>query len=126
VVILYTDLEEHRTMKAIDGGICAVKGVKAWGIKPGKMGLGVIVAEGNAAGMFTRNKVIAAPLIVTREHLQKHGKLSALIVNSGNANAFTGEQGLEDAREMAHMLSNALSIDPEHVAVASTGVIGKS
>ncbi|OPY19532.1 MAG: Glutamate N-acetyltransferase [Methanomethylovorans sp. PtaU1.Bin073] len=112
-------------MKAIDGGICAVKGVKAWGIKPGKMGLGVIVAEGNAAGMFTRNKVIAAPLIVTREHLQKHGKLSALIVNSGNANAFTGEQGLEDAREMARMLSNALSIDPEHVAVASTGVIGR-
>ncbi|WP_321420434.1 bifunctional ornithine acetyltransferase/N-acetylglutamate synthase [uncultured Methanomethylovorans sp.] len=112
-------------MKAIDGGICAVKGVKAWGIKSGKMGLGVIVAEGNAAGMFTRNKVIAAPLVVTREHLQKHGKLNALIVNSGNANAFTGEQGLEDAREMAHMLSDALSIHSEHVAVASTGVIGR-
>lgn len=112
-------------MKTIDGGICAVKGVKAWGIKSGKMGLGVIVAEGNAAGMFTRNKVIAAPLVVTREHLQKHGKLSALIVNSGNANAFTGEQGLADAREMARMLADALSIGPEHVAVASTGVIGR-
>lgn len=112
-------------MKPIDGGICAVKGVKAWGIKPGKMGLGVIVAEGNAAGMFTRNKVIAAPLVVTKEHLQKHGKLSALIVNSGNANAFTGEQGLADAREMACMLADELSIDPEHVAVASTGVIGR-
>jgi len=112
-------------MKPIDGGICAVKGVKAWGIKTGKMGLGVIAAEGNAAGMFTRNKVIAAPLVVTREHLQKHSKLSALIVNSGNANAFTGEQGLEDAREMASMLADALSIDPGHVAVASTGVIGR-
>lgn len=112
-------------MKPIDGGICAVKGVKAWGIKPGKMGLGVIVAEGNAAGVFTRNKVIAAPLVVTKEHLQKHGKLSALIVNSGNANAFTGEQGLEDAREMASMLADALSLDPEQVAVASTGVIGR-
>jgi len=112
-------------MKPIDGGICAVKGVKAWGIKPGKMGLGVIVAEGNAAGMFTRNKVIAAPLVVTKEHLQKHGKLSALIVNSGNANAFTGEQGLADAREMASMLADALSLDPEQVAVASTGVIGR-
>jgi len=112
-------------MKPIYGGICAVKGVKAWGIKPGKMGLGVIVAEGNAAGMFTRNKVIAAPLVVTKEHLQKHGKLSALIVNSGNANAFTGEQGLADAREMASMLADALSLDPEQVAVASTGVIGR-
>ncbi|MBC7085141.1 MAG: bifunctional ornithine acetyltransferase/N-acetylglutamate synthase [Methanomethylovorans sp.] len=112
-------------MKAIDGGICAVKGVKAWGIKSGKMGLGVIVAEGNAAGMFTMNKVIAAPLIVTREHIKKHGKLSALIVNSGNANAFTGEQGVEDARKMACMLADALSINPEYVAVASTGVIGR-
>ena len=112
-------------MKTIDGGICSVKGVKAWGIKSGKMGLGVIVAAGNAAGMFTRNKVIAAPLVVTREHLEKHGKLSALIVNSGNANAFTGEQGLEDARIMARMISDALSIDSEYVAIASTGVIGR-
>ncbi len=112
-------------MKSIDGGICAVKGVKAWGIKSGKMGLGVIVAEGNAAGMFTRNRVIAAPLVVTKEHLQKHGRLSALIVNSGNANAFTGEQGIVDAREMACMLADELSIDSEHVAVASTGVIGR-
>lgn len=112
-------------MKTIDGGICSVKGVKAWGIKSGKMGLGVIVAAGNAAGLFTRNKVIAAPLVVTREHLEKHGKLSALIVNSGNANAFTGEQGLEDARIMARMISDALSINSEYVAIASTGVIGR-
>ncbi|NPE32113.1 ornithine acetyltransferase, partial [Methanococcoides sp. SA1] len=47
-------------MKAKDSGICAVKGVRAFGIKPGKMGLAIIVAEGNAAGVFTRNKVIAA------------------------------------------------------------------
>ena len=84
-------------MKIIDGGICSVKGVRSYGIKSGKMGLAVIVGEGNAAGVFTRNKVIAAPLVVTREVLQKNGKLAAIIANSGNANAFTGEEGLADA-----------------------------
>ncbi|UGV40066.1 bifunctional ornithine acetyltransferase/N-acetylglutamate synthase [Methanococcoides orientis] len=112
-------------MKIIDGGICSVKGVRSYGIKPGKMGLAVIVGEGNAAGVFTRNKVIAAPLVVTREALQKNGKLVAIIANSGNANAFTGEEGLADAREMASVLSTKLGVDSELVGVASTGVIGR-
>ncbi|WP_135605991.1 bifunctional ornithine acetyltransferase/N-acetylglutamate synthase [Methanococcoides sp. NM1] len=112
-------------MKIIDGGICSVKGIRSYGIKPGKMGLAVIVAEGNAAGVFTRNKVIAAPLVVTREALQKNGKLAAIIANSGNANAFTGEEGLADAREMAAVLSTKLGVDSELIGVASTGVIGR-
>lgn len=89
------------------------------------MGLAVIVAEGNAAGVFTRNKVIAAPLVVTRESLKKNGKLAAIIANSGNANAFTGEEGLADAREMAAILSRKLGVDSDLIGVASTGVIGR-
>ena len=114
-------------MKQVDGGVCAVKGVRASGIKPGKMGLAIIAAEGSAAGVFTRNKVIAAPLIVTRDNLSNNGngRLAAVIVNSGNANAFTGEQGIADAREMAHILAEQLDVPVELVAVASTGVIGR-
>ena len=114
-------------MKQVDGGVCAVKGVRAGGIKPGKMGLAIIAAEGSAAGVFTRNKVIAAPLIVTRENLSNNGngRLAAVIANSGNANAFTGEQGIADAREMAHILAEQLDVPEELVAVASTGVIGR-
>ncbi|WP_321430455.1 bifunctional ornithine acetyltransferase/N-acetylglutamate synthase [uncultured Methanolobus sp.] len=112
-------------MKFIEGGICAVKGVRAGGIKPGKMGLAIIQAEGNAAGVYTRNKVIAAPLVVTREHISKTGRLSGVIVNSGNANAFTGVQGLADARIMASSLASKIDVNEELIGVASTGVVGR-
>jgi len=112
-------------MKFIEGGICAVKGVRAGGIKPGKMGIAVIQAEGSAAGVFTRNKVIAAPLMLTRERLAKTGRLSGVIVNSGNANAFTGEQGMADARTMASLLARKLGVDEEFIGVSSTGVVGR-
>ena len=112
-------------MKFIEGGICAVKGVRAGGIKPGKMGIAVIQAEGNAAGAYTRNKVIAAPLVVTREHINGTGRLAGVIVNSGNANAFTGVQGLADARIMASALASKLAVDEELIGVASTGVVGR-
>ncbi|MDI3486466.1 MAG: glutamate N-acetyltransferase / amino-acid N-acetyltransferase, partial [Methanolobus sp.] len=112
-------------MKFIEGGICAVKGVRAGGIKPGKMGLAIIQAEGNAAGVYTRNKVIAAPLVVTREHISKTGRLSGVVVNSGNANAFTGVQGLADARIMASSLASKLDVSEELIGVASTGVVGR-
>ena len=112
-------------MKEIDGGICAVRGVRAGGIKSGKMGLAVIIADGSAAGLFTRNKVIAAPNIITRERLQKSGHLGAVIANSGNANAFTGENGLADAKEMSYILSKETGVAEELIAVASTGVIGR-
>ncbi len=112
-------------MKKIDGGICAVQGVSANGIKEGKMGLAVILAEGPAAGVFTRNKVTAAPVLLTRERIEIENHLSAVIVNSGNANAFTGDDGYLDAMEMASMLAGKLDLDPGRVAVASTGVIGR-
>ena len=111
-------------MKFIDGGICAVKGVSAWGVKQDKYGLALIMAEGSAAGVFTRNRVIAAPLILTREHLEG-GMLSAVIANSGNANAFTGPEGIEDARGMVKLVARGPGLDERTVAVASTGIIGQ-
>lgn len=112
-------------MKQIEGGICAVKGVTANGIKPGKMGIAVIRAEGPAAGVFTKNKVIAAPVILSKELIETEQRLSAIIANSGNANAFTGDDGFLDAMEMASMLAEKLNLDLDTVAVASTGVIGR-
>ena len=110
-------------MKQVTGGVCAVRGVRAYGIKEGKNGLAVITGSGASAGVFTRNKIIAAPLVVTREHL-KSQQLSAIIANSGCANAFTGEQGLSDAAGMAEIAAGRLGVPTGSIAPASTGVIG--
>jgi len=112
-------------MQRIDGGICAVPGVRAAGVRQGKYGLALIVASGKAAGMFTTNKVRAAPLAVTVEHLAAGGYLDGVIANSGCANAYTGQRGLEDARAMARLLAGFLATDEKKIAVASTGVIGR-
>ncbi|HMB44486.1 MAG TPA: bifunctional ornithine acetyltransferase/N-acetylglutamate synthase [Candidatus Methanoperedens sp.] len=114
-------------MKNIKGGICAVKGVRANGIKQGKNGLAIMVADARklaTAGVFTRNKVIAAPLIITEASLEK-GDLKAIIANSGCANAFTGEKGLADAKWMADILAEKMKCTPNEIGVASTGVIGR-
>lgn len=111
-------------MKDINGGISAVAGVKVGGIKQGKNGLAVIRAEGSAAGVFTRNKIIAPSLVITQQHLED-GKLAAVIANSGCANSFTGTPGLKDAKEMARITAAKLGIEVNSVGVASTGVIGK-
>ena len=111
-------------MKDINGGISAVAGVKVSGIKQGKNGLAVIRAEGSAAGVFTRNKIIAPSLVITQQHLED-GKLAAVIANSGCANSFTGTPGLKDAKEMAKLTAAKLGIEVNSVGVASTGVIGK-
>ena len=76
-----------------------------------------------AAGVLTKNEVIAAPCIVTRRHLER-GQVRAIVVNSGNANACTGAQGERDAVAMAEAAAARLGIDTGEVAVASTGVIG--
>ncbi len=76
-----------------------------------------------AAGVFTTNQVIAAPCVVTRRHLEQ-GRLRAIVVNSGNANACTGEQGERHAVMMARAAAQRVGCDPYEVAVASTGVIG--
>ncbi|MDD5153437.1 MAG: bifunctional glutamate N-acetyltransferase/amino-acid acetyltransferase ArgJ [Desulfovibrionales bacterium] len=94
--------------------------------KPGRLDVGLIYAEkpAVAAGVFTRNRVKAAPVIISRERLRR-GAAQAILVNSGNANACTGEQGLEDARESARVLAKHLEIKEKLALVASTGVIGQ-
>ena len=112
-------------MKIIKGGLCSVDGVKASGVRKGKYGMAIISNPGSkAAAIFTSNKVLAAPVIVTREHIQD-GEISAVVANSGNANCFTGEPGLRDSREMAEKLAEKLNITPQEVGVSSTGVIGR-
>ena len=112
-------------MKKIMGGICAVKDVKAAGACQGDYGVAVIAYPGsNAAAVYTSNQVQAAPIIVTREAL-KNRKLSAIVANSGNANCFTGKEGLQDAREMADQVAITLELPTREVAVASTGIIGR-
>lgn len=113
-------------MKTIEGGICAVKGVKAYGVKEGKMGLAIMLAKGPAAGVFTLNKVKAAPVLVSQDHLKTNGNMfNGIIANSGNANAFTHEQGIKDAIAMANLLAAKLNVDPHTIGVSSTGVIGR-
>ncbi len=114
-------------IKELRGGLCAVKGVRAYGIKENNRGLALIAGdcEGNAAGMFTSNRMKAAPLIYTQRILQLNGRISAIVANSGCANSFTGEEGMQKAEKMAELTSAALGIEMDEVAVASTGPIGR-
>jgi len=77
-----------------------------------------------AAGLFTKNRVKAAPVIISKRHLRK-GRAQAILVNSGCANACTGNKGMEDAELMAYDLACQLGIRKEDVLLASTGVIGR-
>jgi glutamate N-acetyltransferase/amino-acid N-acetyltransferase len=89
--------------------------------------LGLVVADGDvpAAAVFTRNRVRAAPVLVSEAHV-KAGVARAVVVNSGNANACTGARGLTDAQAMAAFTGRALGCDEKRVLVASTGVIGEA
>jgi glutamate N-acetyltransferase/amino-acid N-acetyltransferase len=78
-----------------------------------------------AACKFTTNKIQAAPLLVCKEHLKKAKLFQAIIVNSGNANCFTGKIGIKDAQETTLATAKALGIKKESVLVASTGIIGR-
>jgi len=113
-------------MQRIEGGICAVPGVRAAGVRQGKYGLSIIAASGAAAGMFTTNRVRAAPLETTARNLAgAAGHLDGIIANSGCANAYTGPRGLEDAAAMAGLLAGFLGTDEKKIGVGSTGVIGR-
>jgi len=94
--------------------------------KSGKLDLGLIYSQvpARCTGVFTTNKVVAAPVTLTAARISRK-RCQAILVNSGNANACTGEAGLQDAHHTAELLATALGIDPEQVAIASTGVIGK-
>ena len=97
----------------------------AAGIKPDRLDLALIAADRAcpAAGVFTTNSSVAAPVRVSREHLAS-GRARAVVVNAGCANAATGKPGLRDAREMASTAGAALGCPAAEVVVASTGVIG--
>ncbi|QHW32620.1 bifunctional ornithine acetyltransferase/N-acetylglutamate synthase [Paenibacillus rhizovicinus] len=115
-----------------NGSVTTPKGFKAAGLHCGlkkttRHDLGAIVCEvpAAAAGVYTTNAFQAAPIAVTRASIGAGGKLRAVIVNSGNANACTGEQGEADAYEMRSAFAQAIGVPAEQVAVASTGVIGE-
>lgn len=126
-------------LKTVEGSITAPKGFLASGVfcdikrlgtgkgsqKGKKRDLALIVSEVTAtvAGMFTTNQVCAAPVKVCAERV-KGGEAQAIVVNSGNANACTGKQGLKDAYAMTAELAKLLHMPKEHVLVGSTGRIG--
>jgi glutamate N-acetyltransferase/amino-acid N-acetyltransferase len=117
----------------INGGtVTSPEGFKAGathaGIKKveGKLDLGILFSEVPCitAGLFTSSKIKSAPLILCQERL-KNGRAVAIVANSGCANAYTGEQGLTDAAEMAKLAAEGIGVSPDDVLVASTGVTGQ-
>lgn len=114
-----------------EGSVTSPKGYKAGGIHCGikrkKLDLGYITSQvpATVAGVYTTNTFQAAPLLVTQESIAKEHKIQAIIVNSGNANACTGEQGLKDAFDMQKEFATQLGIENHLVGVTSTGVIGE-
>jgi glutamate N-acetyltransferase / amino-acid N-acetyltransferase len=99
----------------------------ACGIKKARLDLALLTSDtvATAAAVFTTNRVQAAPVRLSREHLQKSGhKIRGVIVNSGNANCCTGPQGIAASRKTAAKLSRSLGCRPDEILVCSTGVIG--
>ena len=125
------DAPEAFGFVACEGGVCAAEGVSAAGLHagfrrdPNRRDMALVVADETcvAAGTFTTNRFCAAPVIVSREHVAD-GHARAVILNSGNANAATGEPGLAVARKTADYVADVLGCEPSDVLVASTGVIG--
>lgn len=118
--------------QAIAGSVTAPKGFRAAGVtaglKPsGLPDLALIVSDTDAiaAGVFTTAQVRAACVDYCRQRLQAKASARAVLVNSGQANAATGEAGWQDALESADLLANQLQISPQSVLLASTGVIGQ-
>ncbi len=118
-------------MHVIAGGVTAPEGFFATGVacglkKNGKKDLAIVCSEDSAAaaGVFTTNKVKGHSLQLTMDHI-KTGYANAIVINSGNANACVGEQGYEDALEIATLTSSLLDCTPQDILVGSTGVIGK-
>lgn len=113
-------------------GVTAPLGFHAAGIhcgikKPGILDLALVISDvtGPIAGVFTQNRVAAAPVVLDRIHLRRH-QGRAIVVNSGNANACTGARGLAAAKTMATAVAQHFSIPVHQVFVGSTGVIGRA
>ncbi len=118
-------------MKIIKGGVTSAKGFVANGLaagikRSGKPDLGVVVCEVPAvtAGVFTKSSIKAAPLVVSMKHIKK-GVSRAVLVNSGNANCYTGASGLKHAQDSTALIAQLLNIKSTDVLVTSTGIIGK-
>lgn len=114
----------------IEGGVTAPAGFEAAGVacgvkQSGRKDLALLLTKraATAAALFTRNGIQAAPVSISRTHA-KSGALRAIVVNSGNANACTGQQGAEHALRMVRAAGAALGVSPYEVLVASTGIIG--
>jgi glutamate N-acetyltransferase / amino-acid N-acetyltransferase len=116
--------------RLVQGGVTSAQGFVAsgvhCGIKPQKKDLALVFSRvpAAAAGVFTTNKVKAAPVLLDVERARS-GRGQAVVLNSGNANACTAEQGMRDAREMAQLTAQGLGIAEDLVYVCSTGVIGR-
>jgi glutamate N-acetyltransferase/amino-acid N-acetyltransferase len=121
----------HPEFAYTEGGVTAPEGFRAAGVsaglkRSGRRDVALIVADEACptAAVFTTNTMAAPPVLVSREHVAG-GRVRAVAVNAGNANACTGAQGLQDARAMAQAAAAALGCAPSEVLVASTGVIGQ-
>ncbi len=114
-----------------NGSITSVSGIKATGIHSGlkrkRKDLALIFSDYpcTVAGTFTLNKVQAAPLQISKKIIKTDNKVKAILINSGNANACTGEQGIADAKQSQKYCAEKLNLSPEEVIVSSTGVIGE-
>ncbi len=112
------------------GSVTTPVGFQAAGVaaglkKSGKPDLGLLISTSacTSAAMYTPNAAAAAPVIVSREETAR-GRIRGIVVNSGSANACTGERGLDDARLMTRLAAGQTGLKPDQMAVASTGVIG--
>ena len=112
-------------IRNIDGGFSVIENLKVSGAREGKYGVTVILAPNStASAVFTTNKVVAAPVTYTKNVVKK-GVVSAVVVNSGNANCFTGQKGIEDCAELVNLVSKDLKVPACEIAICSTGVIGR-
>lgn len=122
--------ENETIQKNKSGTIVTPQGFYATGLHSGvkkrRKDLGVLYCEkpANVAAVYTLNQIKAAPLDVTKESIQAEQKIQAIIVNSGNANACTGEKGLQDAYKLREVTATKFQIPEHFTAVASTGIIG--
>jgi glutamate N-acetyltransferase / amino-acid N-acetyltransferase len=123
--------KENSDWSLVDGGVTAPQGYLAAGVAAGikKKGLDLAIVfssqPSTATGVFTLNQVKAAPVVLSSENIRtSRGRMRAILINSGCANACTGDRGMRDALLTTQCVSSHLTVDPDQVLIASTGVIG--
>src|SRR6266542_2591687 len=120
-----------RGWRDMPGGVTAAQGYLASGVAAGikkdgpDLALVFSTHPSIACAVFTRNRVQAAPVLLSMQHLARsRGRVRAILLNSGCANACTGKRGMSDAACSARLAARELGVEPQEVLVASTGVIG--